>query len=145
MSSRLVILVLICAAVLSAAPYKNKTRRHPRAARKPAQLKLDTGAINNPAQAAIGPEARREAVVRAQILLERAHFSCGEMDANFGANLQKTLAAYQTDRKLPVTSSVDVATWSALNADKAPVLMSYTIRGRSRSFCSRSQRSDEAG
>ena|SRR5438477_4917270 len=127
MSSRLVILVLICAAVLSAAPYKNKTRRHPRAARKPAQLKLDTGAINNPAQAAIGPEARREAVVRAQILLERAHFSCGEMDANFGPNLQKTLAAYQTDRKLPVTSSVDVATWSALNADKAPVLMSYTI------------------
>ncbi len=66
-------------------------------------------------------------MVRAQILLARAHFSCGELDANFGTNLDKTVRAFQGERSLPVTGVVDPATWAALNADTAPPVINYTI------------------
>jgi lipoprotein-anchoring transpeptidase ErfK/SrfK len=90
-------------------------------------MAIDAGAINNPSQDQIGPGARGSAVVRAQILLNRAHFSCGQIDGNFGSNLQKTVTAYQNERQLPSTGVVDAATWTALNADQAPPLISYSI------------------
>jgi lipoprotein-anchoring transpeptidase ErfK/SrfK len=65
--------------------------------------------------------------VRAQILLARAHFSCGEIDGDFGLNLQKALANFQQERQLPVSGLIDAPTWEALNSDTAPVLMEYTI------------------
>jgi lipoprotein-anchoring transpeptidase ErfK/SrfK len=72
-------------------------------------------------------DAKGEPVVRAEILLSRAHFSCGEIDAGFGTNLDKTARAFQADRNLPVTGAIDQATWAKLNADNAPPLTSYTI------------------
>jgi lipoprotein-anchoring transpeptidase ErfK/SrfK len=91
------------------------------------QLPIDIGAINNPIQDQINPGARGSTVVRAQILLDRAHFSCGAIDGNFGSNLQKTVIAYQNDRQLPATGVVDAGTWASLNADQAPPLIGYTI------------------
>ena len=66
-------------------------------------------------------------VMRAQILLARAHFSCGQIDGSFGSNLQKALEAFQADRGLAVTGTVDDPSWAALNADQAPLLIPYTI------------------
>lgn len=66
-------------------------------------------------------------VARAQILLARAHFSCGQIDGNFGTNLEKTVTAFQQERKLPVTGNVDAATWAVLNTDLAPLLIPYTV------------------
>src|SRR5438270_581785 len=116
---------LLALLAISAGAYTRKSHSHHAAKRPP--MTLDAGVINNPVQEEIAFGARGEAVVRAQILLDRAHFSCGEIDGNFGVNLKKTVAAYQGDRKLPVTGSVDNATWAALNTDQAPTLMSYTI------------------
>jgi peptidoglycan hydrolase-like protein with peptidoglycan-binding domain len=65
--------------------------------------------------------------VRAQILLDRARFSCGEIDGNYGGNLEKTVAAYQRDHNLPVNGVVGYETWALLNADQAPTLITYTI------------------
>jgi len=90
-------------------------------------LMVDAGAIGNPNQPDLSAGDRGSGIVRAQILLARAHFSCGEIDGNFGTNLQKTVTAFQGDRKLPVTGAVDAVTWAALNADTAPVLMDYSI------------------
>ena len=88
---------------------------------------IDPGAVNNPAQQQLADGAKGAGVVRAQILLARAHFSCGEIDGIFGSNFQKTLNAFQGERKLPVTGTLDAATWDALNIDTAPALINYTI------------------
>ena len=75
----------------------------------------------------IGPNAKGSAVVRAQILLDRAHFSCGEIDGNYGSNLEKTVAAFQRAGNLPVDGVVGPKTWAVLNRDPAPALFTYTI------------------
>jgi len=90
-------------------------------------VSFDASAVNNAVQPDLAQGAKGSGVVRAQILLARAHFSSGEIDGSFGTNLQKALTAFQTDRKLTVSGTVDAATWAALNADSAPALTSYTI------------------
>ena len=88
---------------------------------------IDPVAINNPVQNPLPKGANGAAVVRAQILLARAHFSCGEIDGVFGTNFQKALNAFQEARKLPASGIVDAATWAAINADTAPPLVEYTL------------------
>lgn len=90
-------------------------------------LAVDPNQIGSTNQPEIHPGDKGSGVVRAQILLARAHFSCGQIDGNFGSNLQKTITAFQQDRNLPASGNVDSATWSALNADKAPLLVPYVI------------------
>jgi lipoprotein-anchoring transpeptidase ErfK/SrfK len=91
-------------------------------------LAVDPNQIGSINQPEIHPGDKGSGVVRAQILLGRAHFSCGQIDGDFGTNLQKTVTAFQQERNLPVSGNVDSATWSALNADKAPLLIPYIIR-----------------
>jgi lipoprotein-anchoring transpeptidase ErfK/SrfK len=90
-------------------------------------LSVDIPVIENSSQPDLPRGAKGGPVVRAQVLLARAHFSCGEIDANFGGNLEKTVRAFQGNRGLPVTGIVDPPTWAALNADTAPIVTAYTI------------------
>ena len=75
----------------------------------------------------VGVNASRVAALRAQILLDRAHFSPGEIDASYGGNMRKAISAYQTSNALNVSGTVDSATWAALNKDNLPVLTTYVI------------------
>ncbi|HYO82718.1 MAG TPA: peptidoglycan-binding domain-containing protein, partial [Bryobacteraceae bacterium] len=67
------------------------------------------------------------AILRAQILLDRAHFSPGEIDGKPGANFERALRGFQTTRKLEASGALDQPTWAALNADTSPVVVPYRI------------------
>ncbi|HZW18745.1 MAG TPA: L,D-transpeptidase [Luteimonas sp.] len=66
-------------------------------------------------------------LLRAQVLLDRAWFSPGEIDAGAGSNTRRAIAAYQRSRDLPDSGELDDATWKSLNANAPDVLVRYTV------------------
>jgi len=128
---RITVAFLLSTALLCAQAHPRKkpkpTPKHRASANRTIQPRYEPADINNPNQGEVKPGDKGSAVLRAQILLDRAHFSCGELDGEFGSNLEKTVAAFQQARNLQPSRSVDAATWAALNADQAPALMSYSI------------------
>jgi lipoprotein-anchoring transpeptidase ErfK/SrfK len=73
------------------------------------------------------PEARRNALIRAEVLLSRAHFSPGVIDGQDGGNLQNAIAAYEAANQLPVDGKMNEKVWSALAKDPRPALTDYAI------------------
>lgn len=119
LKNRILARLLIAAAVIAAAP----------PALSAAGAQLTPQLLNDAARSASLPGRMRSraALLRAQVLLDRAHFSPGEIDAAFGANLRQALIGYQKAMGLSVSGSLDDASWAALNRDRAAILTPYTI------------------
>ena len=118
------IVLLACEVGLAAQTRKARATRARTA--EPAVV-LDAASINDPNVRDTDPMTRTAALIRAQILLDRAHFSPGEIDGSAGQNLELALRAFQQSRSLPPTGQFDEATWQALNADTAPAIAPYNI------------------
>ena len=89
---------------------------------------LDIAAVNDAAtMTVVDAQADPAAILRAQILLDRAYFSPGEIDGRFGSNTRIAIEGFQRRHDLEVTGQVDDATWKALNGDASQPLTSYTL------------------
>jgi len=72
-------------------------------------------------------DANAAARLRAQVLLDRAHFGTGEIDGRWGSNTERAIAAFQRSRDLDASGTMDDATWRALTTDASPVLVEYRL------------------
>ena len=76
---------------------------------------------------AVGPGAVGPRVVRAQILLDRARFSPGEIDGVYGDDFGVAVKGYQENHGLKPSGTIDAGMWGLLNRDAGPVLLTYAI------------------
>ena len=76
---------------------------------------------------ALGPGATGARVTRAQILLDRAKFSPGEIDGVYGGDFGIAVTGYQENHGLKPTGTIDAGMWRLLNNDAGPLLSTYTI------------------
>jgi lipoprotein-anchoring transpeptidase ErfK/SrfK len=91
---------------------------------------LDAAAINNAEFGSKPPSDDKvePVVVKAQVLLDRARFSPGEIDGKLGENAQKALRAFAEAKGLAAGKALTPEIWSALAPTSTdPVIVEYTI------------------
>jgi hypothetical protein len=64
-----------------------------------------------------GPDTAAHSPLHAQVLLDRANFSPGEIDGEVGSNQRRAVSGFQAAHGLTVSGELDDATWKALQAD----------------------------
>jgi len=83
----------------------------------------------NQTEATVGANVQYDAaMVRIEVLLDRAHFSPGVIDGYNGENVRKAVSAYQASHNMPVNGQADNQLLAQLTAQETtPALVSYTI------------------
>jgi lipoprotein-anchoring transpeptidase ErfK/SrfK len=88
--------------------------------------KLDASSVNGAEWSDRHAKAIAAPLVKAEILLDRAHISPGEIDGREGDNLAKAIAAFQQQQGLAANGLLDAQTWDDLIGTSAdPVLVEY--------------------
>src|SRR4029077_8381776 len=91
---------------------------------------LDAAAINNAELGSKHPAQDKidAIIVQAQVLLDRAQFSPGEIDGKLGENAQKALRAFAEAKGLASDKALTPEVWTALaRTSNDPVIAEYRI------------------
>jgi lipoprotein-anchoring transpeptidase ErfK/SrfK len=75
----------------------------------------------------VAPGSAEPRVVRAQILLDRARYSPGQIDGRYGGDMGVAVNGFQEARHLNADGIVGADMWKALDEDRRPLLTMYTI------------------
>jgi len=81
----------------------------------------------DPATASQPVDSGPRSDLHAQVLLDRMHFSPGQIDGLAGSNQRRALTGFQRAHGIAPTGTLDDATWQALQPDATPVLARYTL------------------
>ena len=89
---------------------------------------LDRDSVNNADLSAKDEKPVSPAMIKAQVLLDRARFSPGVIDGHGGENVQNAIKAFEKARGLKPDGGLDEELWAKLNEGASePVLVDYTI------------------
>lgn len=118
------LLILLCAWALPS----DAAAAHARPA-KVLQPAFSTFLANDPSSRPRLTPAMRpgSSILRVQILLDRAHFSPGEIDGRYGGNTRRAVAAFNAAHQLRGGEAVEARTWVELNRDEAPAVVRYVV------------------
>lgn len=118
--------VVLLGTLLDASPRAKRPVRRPTKSQVARNVTVD-GIEDSSKTDEIRPGASGSSVTRAQILLDRARFSPGEIDGRYGSDLEVAIKAFQENHGLNPTGIIDPEMWKLLNADPGKLLTTYTI------------------
>lgn len=89
---------------------------------------LDLEAVNGADLSAKADKGIGPAVIKAQVLLDRARFSPGVIDGRDGENVRNAIKAFEKARSLEIDGKLDEELWTRLNETSSdPVVIEYTV------------------